>query len=156
MEPASLIASIGKAAGICLTLCSRLKEISEAFISAKDILILLSKECEHTAGTLNHTEKLISEKSELLSYSISGREVGNSLDAIVGDIRQTVDYVQIEISMLGGKGKKVPAKLLYLVNEKGLNSVVQRLRDQRSSVQFQINCIQTYFSPRISIVGLPY
>ncbi|EPS45508.1 hypothetical protein H072_528 [Dactylellina haptotyla CBS 200.50] len=161
-DPLSLIATIGSLVGVSLKIASEVNSICESYSSASGTLSSLSVECSVTTAVLQRLENLLRSRPELLSASSSSFQnnirpgaslsidLQQSFEVAAKGISKSLTKLGTDIQSItrnsgGNTGGRLSflGKAKFVWNEDDLKLSLTNLQNQRSSLQFLIECIQT-------------
>jgi hypothetical protein len=139
--------SISTLVSACVFLGTRLKQLSDSYRSAPQTIQSLCAECNNTIVVLNHTRRLLKDKPQLFSENGGSQDVKQCFESAVKGIEEIVHTLREELSSYDAIESSFRARARFAFDDEKLKGLLQTLKDQRTSVDFLINCIQKYLCP---------
>jgi chromosome condensin MukBEF ATPase and DNA-binding subunit MukB len=135
----SILKQAGELASSCFSIAKKIKSLYGSFDNARNTLESISTECQTTATMLISIQNLLQEKPALFARN---QGVMESFESSVKQCSQVVVKLDKELSTFGGFGG-IGDRARFVISEEDLKDMLSKLRDQRSVVNFVINCLQT-------------
>jgi hypothetical protein len=118
-------------------------DICGKYSSAGDSTQALQNECNITAVVLNHTKQLLLDKQKLFTGSGLREDVVRSFETSLRGIERTISFLYEKVAPFeGGSTKSFRNRVNFVSNENEFKKKPQVPKDQRSTMDFLLQCIQ--------------
>ena len=152
-EPLSIIVGLASLISVCLKVSRGVKTVAEKYQAVNNTLSALSVECSVTSAALSQIEQMLAAKqASHLIVSQDRSEIRLVLELALSGCAATFAVLDQELNKFersrpSGNRLGFKTRTKYLWNEDTLKEVLQQMRDQRSSINFLIDVIQTLVPP---------
>ena len=152
-EAIGLVASILGIVDVCTKIGAQIRDIQRSFVGAPAAIQSLAVDCVATATVLRRLQHLLRSRPQLFNPRAHNgtQDLASSFDALVKGLHGSVQILAEEVSriyrtskVMDGKGGLTStAKAQYVWKESLLKELHGEIREQRSSLCFLLDCINT-------------